>query len=131
MLRAKSNLRTCLAQNDKRLTNPELFVSVRPVEKSPLRWLYKSIDLGEFLVYASECGVFGNMPFSEVVRQHEWLYNISLGSPGDLKRNVKERKIKFAGLYGNCWTMQKKSITRFSDYQVDANKIYPRGYPCG
>lgn len=97
MLRAKSNLRTCIAQNDKRLTNPELFVSVRPIEKSPLRWLYKSIDLGEFLVYASECGVFGNMPFSEVIRQHEWLYNISLGSPGDLKRNVKERKIKFAG----------------------------------
>ena len=92
--RAKSNLRTCIAQNDKRLTNPELFVSVRPVEKSSLHWKCKPIDLAELLVHAFDFGAFGDAPFSEVVRQHEWLYNIKLGASRDLKRSVKERKIR-------------------------------------
>lgn len=56
VLRARSNLRTCIAQNNKRLTNPELFTSVSPVCRSPLHWGCKPIDLAEFLVYASEFG---------------------------------------------------------------------------
>ena len=94
VLRARSNLRTCIAQNNKRLTNPELFTSVSPVPRFPLHWGCKPIDLAEFLVYASEFGAFGNAPFTEVVRQHEWLYNIKLGTPRDLKRSVKDRKIR-------------------------------------
>lgn len=94
VLRARSNLRTCIAQNNKRLTNPELFTSVSPAPRSPLHWGCKPIDLAEFLVYASEFGAFGNAPFTEVVRQHEWLYNIKLGAPRDLKRSVKDRKIR-------------------------------------
>ena len=51
--RAKANLRTCIAQNEKRLTFPELFSPTIPPPSSPLHWNTSKFSKRDLIELAS------------------------------------------------------------------------------
>lgn len=91
-------VKTELQLLDKRIANPELFLTPS-IPKSQLRWLNRAIDLSELLTYLDADSAFGYIDghrasFAEVVRSFEYLFNIRLGDPRDVKRSVLQRKYK-------------------------------------
>lgn len=93
--RAKANLRTCIAQNEKRLTFPELFSPLSPPVLSPLHWdisKFTKRDLIELITAIEATNAViddvGNpMPFTRLVESFSQLFNIPLTS----KYAYKER----------------------------------------
>lgn len=96
--RARANLRTCIAQNEKRLIYPELFSQPTPAP-SRLYWAHNTIDLNELLTamdldsairYAD--GTKASM--TDIVEEFSRFLNIRLGDAREVKRIVLRRKIK-------------------------------------
>lgn len=109
--RAKANLRTCIAQNEKRLIFPELFSPTTPPPRSPLYWnatKYTKRDLIELITALEAINAIvgdNNKPssFIEIVSSFESLLNISISNP------YKERDLILT---------RKKCVTGFTDRLV-------------
>lgn len=85
---------------EKRVTNPELFISYsHKKDKSTLYWKKSKTELAEILLALELDGAIcksngDKADFTEVVRTFQWLFNIRLGEAYDLKRAVATRKTK-------------------------------------
>lgn len=95
---ARRNTEAELRLLDRRISNPELFTST-PVQRSPLCWRHRAIDLSELLTYLDKDGALGHADaskasFTEIVREFEHFLNVHLGDPRDVKRSVLQRKYK-------------------------------------
>ena len=84
--RARANLRTCIAQNEKRLTFPDLFSPTIPPPSSSLHWntnKYPKNSLVSLITAIDAVGVCTNSkgersPFIAIVKEFEYLFNITL-----------------------------------------------------
>lgn len=84
--RAKANLRTCIAQNEKRLFFPDLFAPTIPPPRSPLHWnvkKYPKNSLVSLITALDAVGVCTNSkgeqsPFIAIVKEFEYLFNTPL-----------------------------------------------------
>ncbi len=99
-------VRTAIRHNDKRLTNPELFTSVQPRDKSPLYWSsdFSKRDLVELISALCEIEAIddsrGNpISYAAAVRSFESLFNISLGNAHHERNRVLSRKFKTGELF--------------------------------
>ena len=95
---ARRNTEAELRLLDRRVSNPEVFVS-SPARLSSLHWAHRSIDLSELLTYLDRDSAFvyadgRKASFTEVVREVEYFLNVRLGDPRDVKRCVLQRKYK-------------------------------------
>lgn len=95
---ARRNTEAELRLLDRRVSNPELFIS-SPARLSSLHWAHRSIDLSELLTYLDRDSAFvyadgRKASFTEVVREVEYFLNVRLGDPRDVKRCVLQRKYK-------------------------------------
>lgn len=105
--RAKANLRTAIAQNEKRLTFPELFSPVVPQQYSHLHWNTDKLtkrDLIELLTALELThAIVGDdgkpTSFAELISTFEKLLNVSLPKP------YKERDLIL---------VRKKCVTDFT-----------------
>lgn len=85
---------------DNRIKHPDQFiVKITKAEPSSLNWRKSKTELAEILLALdldhSICKSNGaKADFTEVVRVFQWLLNINLGEPYDLKRAVATRKTK-------------------------------------
>ena len=85
---------------DNRIKHPDQFiVKITKLEPSSLHWRKSKTELAEILLALdldhSICKPNGaKADFTEVVRVFQWLLNINLGEPYDLKRAVATRKTK-------------------------------------
>nr|DAY94797.1 MAG TPA: RteC protein [Caudoviricetes sp.] len=96
--RACANIRACIAQNDKRLTFPELFSPTVP-SPSHLFWKHNAVDLNELLTAMdfdmAICYADGTKAsMSDLVCSFEHFFNVKLGDPREAKRSVLKRKLK-------------------------------------
>lgn len=97
--KSQEKLTIYLRQNEKRLSYPDLFTPLTPPAASPLHWSLKAVCLSEILVALDLDSAItlsnGTIaPFAEVVREFERFFNIKLGDPRNVKRNILDRKIK-------------------------------------
>ena len=97
--RAKTNLRTCIAQNEKRLTFPELFTPLSPPTRSPYRWndKFTKRDLIELAtaLEATQAILADNgkpISFAELISNLEQLFNITLSNPYKERDLILQRK---------------------------------------
>lgn len=75
-----------ICQNERRLTNPELFVSFQPpaIAKSPLHWEANKSDLIELLIAIDNLGIItedgSKASFARLVREFARFLNIPIVS---------------------------------------------------
>lgn len=85
---------------DKKLLYPRLFEPSAPdLKVSPLHWRATPTELAELLCALDFSGAVcnadgGKATFTDLVSQIEGAFNIRLGNPHDLKRNVLRRKTR-------------------------------------
>lgn len=85
---------------DKKLLYPRLFEpSVTDPKISPLHWLATPTELAELLCALDFSDAIGSADgrkatFTDIVKAFEQLFDIRLGNPHDLKRNVLRRKTR-------------------------------------
>src|SRR5574344_820175 len=96
--RAVNLTKTAIEQNDKRLTNPELFSKTNQATQSPLHWRHRSADLCELItiLHLNQSFEYANgdsVTFTDVVRCAEQFLNIKLGDARDVKRSILDRKV--------------------------------------
>lgn len=105
--RAKANLRTCIAQNEKRLTFPELFTPLSPPTRSPYRWndKFTKRDLIELAtaLEAIQAVVDSNgkpASFTQLIEHFSFSFNLSISSKTaynerEYIRNVRRKSSEF------------------------------------
>lgn len=89
-----------IALCEKRIQHPEFFIAKtekKPI--SPLHWTATPTEFAELLCALDFCGAICDAEgrkatFTDVVNGAECLFNIRLGEPYDLKRNVLRRKTR-------------------------------------
>lgn len=106
--RARANLRTCIAQNEKRIIYPELFSQTSAPPPSPLHWnsdKFSKRDLIELLTALENANVIIDevgkpIPFTHIVEQFSHLLNVPISSKYAFKErdyilNIKYRTTAF------------------------------------
>lgn len=97
--RARANIRTCIAQNDKRLTYPDLFTPLSPPSRSPFHWndKFTKRDLIELAtaLEATHAILDDNhkpISFAELISRFEHIFNITLPKPYKERDLILQRK---------------------------------------
>lgn len=85
--RAKANLRTAIAQNEKRLTFPELFSPIIPLSSRPLYWSgkFSKRDLIELITALTDLGSISTsdgkpIAFITAVQEISTFLNVTISS---------------------------------------------------